>query len=196
MRSRIFPLASILLLLASPARSADLIAHVGVENWIFGHGNQFPFTLGSGGDVKLKKVWGDISGARQVTSNPAASYNRQSLVSLLAPSMAWGSSINGQAASEPNSGKGVNFSIDNSLGAWNLKQMGNEVVHIPVNITFAEPVTVPAGQLIIVVDTETAGSTAAAEALDTEVQLTFEFEPASAPAAPAPATPPHSRAPR
>jgi hypothetical protein len=191
MRQRIFPLASILLLFAFPARSADLIAHVGVENWIFGHGNQFPFALGSGGDVKLKRVWGAMGHGRSPATPPPLN-NWQSLVSLLAPSMAWGPPIKGQTGSKPNSGKGVNFSIDNSLGAWNLKQMGNEVVHIPVNITFAEPVAVPGGQLVIVVDTETAGSTAAAEALDTEVQLTFEFEPASPAAAPVPpsATPP------
>jgi hypothetical protein len=147
-------------LIASPALAVDTVAHVGIENWIFGHANQFPFTLGKGGDIKLKRVWGVISGARQAVAKVGAPYSRQSLVTLLVPSLTWGSEPNATAGTAPNSGKGVHYGVDNNLAAWNLKQTGNAVVHIPVAIRFEVPLTVPGGLVYIVVDSETAGSTA------------------------------------
>lgn len=158
------------------------LLHVGIENWVYGPSsmNRFPFVLGDGSDVALSQIWGSIAGGPVPLANRAGQYVRQSLTALFSPALSWGAPAAGKTIAEPP--PGTHFGIDNHIAAWNIKQSGNEVVHIPIAIKFGAPLVIPGGQLMIVVNSETLvpktskDSTDGNECLDTELHLTFEFE--------------------
>lgn len=145
------------------------ILHLGIEAWVAGPNNTllFPFTLGDGKrDVVLYRMDGTLSFSQQAGLQDELQ-ERQSLMQLYSPAM-MAAPVNG-AVGTPTVGKGENFEVDNALWCANVKREAN----IPIGVPFAQPMTVPKGALVLLVNCN-AGSTP-----DTEVHLTFQFDEAA-----------------
>jgi hypothetical protein len=162
-----------------------------VENLLCGT-HYYELTLADG-PTFITNVDGGVSASPNQWATFAAPISRQSLVILtttaaMAPNVVPVGMVRslGPDRNTPLKPGSFNHEVDHHIGAWNAKQMGFAVApYIPVHVNLARwPKQVPDGKLYVVIDTHAytqAGvSDAAAECLDTEVQLTIVHGPKSA----------------
>lgn len=139
----------------------------GFECWQFGN-TELDVTVGNGADILVHRIIGAVSASSAgVVVDP--NYIRQTLVTLTytAP---W-ASYAGLAGAAPNA-RSIN-EVNGNLASVNVKQRGNEVVHIPVDFDHRDcPQRCAGGLLRALVDNQTYGSTPitspATECLDVE----------------------------
>lgn len=137
-------------------------------------------TLGSGlSDVFLHAIHGNAAGHPLAGADEGADYVRAALLSILTEAQLSSTGI-GAVDETP---AGANHSLDDHLYHIILKQRGAQAPHLPVSVTFPQPVRVPMGQMVGYLDIQTYQSGGVvptpAEALDAEYQLTLLFEQAA-----------------
>jgi hypothetical protein len=144
-------------LLALPL-TASLPVHAdylswGLENWECGVSN-FAIQIGGGADIYLNRVANLVSASTLPQAKTSNGYVRQVLASLTYD----GANSNlvdlGKVVSSPNHQR-FNHEINHNLQVINLKQVGDNVIHIPFDTTYPDSVRIPGGHLILRVETIT-----------------------------------------
>jgi hypothetical protein len=159
--------------------------HVAIASAAYGDpvsGLVFAFRLGGGSDCYLYQLWGSLSGGPQPYAMGVANgmnFVRQSRTQLFVPGEVYRQSAGGSVVTDPGSEL---FRFDNCMAAWNLKQSGNGAVVTPVAIQYRVPKLIPQGLLNVAIFSFTYATYGGSpspdpqQCIDTEVNLTFDWE--------------------
>lgn len=151
----------------------------GMECWIPGQTTFDLYIDAPLGFIWLDRITGNFSASASslctIVPSSGRCLLRESLNSITfaaAPGMA-PPAHTGPAANGKN--QGVNMNLLDVI----VKQMGTEVVNLPVDVVFDPPVQIPDGHLFMLCDSQTWGPSGLVtdpnEALDTEAQLTVFY---------------------
>ncbi len=100
--------------------------------------NSFSIIAGDGKDIYLNSVSGVLSAAIVASDT---STEREALFSIAA-----NTATNGRVTGDP-SNSGYNNEVNRGLFVASIKQVGQNVIHIPFNVNFTTPMLVPGGNL-------------------------------------------------